>query len=209
MVTFTLGYMIALVIIPLCFTVSVSLIIMQFKSFKLMYFEQNLIVNKCELFCIFGQYSMGALCAVFCLFLHSSYHILPDYLCKYGLGSCLVIYAGSKACLYGFFVERAKTTQGIVKLLPNYVWQYVFPIYISCYFIMFLILCSIAFRGTIIDPTGHATSCILYAYKPQLFTLHAAVDFLNCILFLCLFIYPIYHLEKEHIILLHLQRQSK
>ena len=197
---YTLGYVITLVIIPLCVTIQLLLIILQCKSYLFLakQVEHNLFSNKTRLFCIFGQYTAGGLCAMLCFLMHISHSIFPHYICKYGMGVCLAFYGASKSCLYGFLVERAKATQGMTKLLPNYVWQYVFPIYISCYLLVSVIVVNITSRATMVHPIDEVTSCVLYEYQPYMVACNAVVDLFNSILFLCLFIYPIYQLSKEN-----------
>eukprot|EP01084_Bolivina_argentea_P156412 272588_1 len=191
-------------IMPLCFTVCIVLTIFQTKSIK--WYRNNtsndnqLLTKKRELFCLYGQYIIGAMCAIQCFLCHIS-NYFPEYYCVYGMPSCVIIYAATKSCLYGFFVERSKCVQStFIKLLPPFVWTYIFPAYIAIYFLTYLILCSVTFRGEVTDPhtnTSVPTACLFGKFTPTVFALSAFIDILNSICFLFLFMWPILDLMKS------------
>ena len=217
-------------IMPLCFIMCMTLAIIQTKALKWYSktSDENVYSKRTELFCLYGQYIIGGLCAIQCFLCHIS-NFFPEYYCIYGMSICVIIYAATKSCLYGFFIERfvisfnlynsefrstpnhysfcirycnkrSKCSQGITRLLPNCVWKLLFPLYIAFYFLAYVILCSLTFRGTVVDPTVNKsvpTACLFGQFYPWVFTFSAFIDVFNSILFLFLFMYPMYYVMKK------------
>eukprot|EP01083_Nonionella_stella_P026549 73107_1 len=187
-------------IMPLCFCVCVTLAILQTKSLKWsLQSNSSGLSQKRELFCLYGQYIIGSLCAVQCFLCHIS-NIFPDFYCVYGMSICVITYAATKSCLYGFFLERSRCVQDHAPMLPSFVWNYVFPLYIVLYFCIYAVLCPLSFRGKVVDPTIDntvPTACLFGEYQSWVFDLSAMVDLLNCFLFLALYIWPIHSMNKQ------------
>ena len=60
-------------------------------------------------------YSFAFLCVINCFLCHYSmlwYKSDAETFCRWAAPICLVIFFTAKACLYGFFLERAKISQG-------------------------------------------------------------------------------------------------
>eukprot|EP01083_Nonionella_stella_P166494 556803_1 len=191
-------------IMPVCFTVCVILTILQRKSLRrapITSVEENEMFSpKTERFCLYGQYIIGGLCAMQCFLCHIS-NFFPEFYCVYGMAICLIIYAATKSCLYGFFLERSKCVQThFHSILPKAVWLYVFPSYVAIYFMVWLVLCSWAFRGKVVDPIADPTmptACLFGEFHPGVFTFSAFVDVFNSIFFLVLFMLPICELMSQ------------
>eukprot|EP01084_Bolivina_argentea_P271868 462706_1 len=191
-------------IMPLCFTTCIFLTFIQYRCFKWYsnVVESDIYKKKKELFCLYGVYLMGATCAIQCFMCHVS-NFFPEWYCLYGMPICVIFYAATKTFLYGFFLERAKCAQSTDFLLPKVVKKYVLPGYILSYFIIYVILCPLSFRGEVIDPSetdSIPTACIFGKFTSWVFDLSAVVDIFNSIFFLFLFAYPLYCAikQKEH-----------
>mmetsp|Transcript_21493 Transcript_21493/g.18944 ORF Transcript_21493/g.18944 Transcript_21493/m.18944 type:complete len:362 (+) Transcript_21493:49-1134(+) len=157
----------------------------------------SMMASNNQRFLAYFIYLFAALCALQCFFCHYSFAYPPQisqYFCKYGSPICVVLYYASKASLYGFFLERAKLAQGIIKLFPNWLFKYVLPIYIAIYFVTFSTLILVFFRGIAPEniSDGAVTSCVMTTPIPWVLSVGAFTDIFNCLLFLYLFIHPLW-----------------
>eukprot|EP01083_Nonionella_stella_P252992 871042_1 len=84
-------------------------------------------------------YGCVLLCTIQCLLCH--YSILwiktnPELYCRWAAPACLAIFFAAKACLYGFFLERAKVSQGLLNIFPLWLFKYILPIYIFLFWLI-------------------------------------------------------------------------
>ncbi len=157
----------------------------------------SMLTSNNQRFLAYFIYLFAALCALQCFFCHYSFSYPPQiskYFCMYGSPICVVLYYASKSSLYGFFLERAKLAQGILKLFPSSLFKYILPSYIAVYFLIFSTLILVFFRG--IPPEniddGAVTSCIMTTPIPWVLQFGAIIDIFNCLLFLYLFLHPLW-----------------
>eukprot|EP01084_Bolivina_argentea_P095439 171593_1 len=187
-------------VMPFIFITIVLLIPLQIKSLKWYcaeFNEYDIYSRRTQLFCLYGVYIFGGSCAIQCYLCHIS-NFFPEWYCIYGMTFCVILYAAAKTCLYGFFFERAKIIKSSV--IPRTVKQYIIPIYIGLYFVIYAILCPLSFRGQSEDPlkdSSTPTACLFGKYEPWVFIFSAIVDSFNSIFFLFLFVYPLWSIVRN------------
>ena len=79
--------------------------------------------------------------------------------------------------------------KGLLDVFPPWLFKYLFPIYIFLYWLVWTILIMMLFKGA---PNDRITSCINDVSSDWVLYIGGVVDVFNTILFLVLFIYPIY-----------------
>eukprot|EP01084_Bolivina_argentea_P116130 206394_1 len=188
-------------IIPTCWIICITLAVIQYLTFRWYQTEYNINQNKNkrELFCIYGVYIIGTVCTTFCFLCHIS-NFLSDEFCVYGLAICVILYSATKSFLYGFFLERVRCIRKsfLCTIMP-YLLDYILPVYIIIYFAIFVILCPLEFRGRYGDPFSDnsiPTACTFYDFAQWVMIFAATADAFNCVLFLWLFVYPLYIMVK-------------
>ena len=80
--------------------------------------------NKQE-FMAYFIYSFAALCALQCFLCHYSLLWFEGdayAYCRWGAPICVVLFFSAKSCLYGFFLERAKVSQGMTQKKMIDIW---------------------------------------------------------------------------------------
>mmetsp|Transcript_38547 Transcript_38547/g.61590 ORF Transcript_38547/g.61590 Transcript_38547/m.61590 type:complete len:330 (-) Transcript_38547:170-1159(-) len=139
-------------------------------------------------------YAMSALCAVQCVLCHFSgayQENAADFFCSVIVPVCFVLYYAAKAALYGFFLERAKLAQGISNLFPEYLFKYILPIYILLYFVVASTLVLITIRAQRVYSDPVTKSCVISIAVEGIIEFCGALDVVNCVLLLYLFVKPI------------------
>eukprot|EP01084_Bolivina_argentea_P122561 217174_1 len=68
---------------------------------------------------VYFLYACVAMCTVECFLCHytilwTQYKPIQQLFCRWAAPICLVMFFTAKACLYGFFLERAKVSQGLL-----------------------------------------------------------------------------------------------
>eukprot|EP00485_Elphidium_margaritaceum_P000723 CAMPEP_0202686874 /NCGR_PEP_ID=MMETSP1385-20130828/2638_1 /ASSEMBLY_ACC=CAM_ASM_000861 /TAXON_ID=933848 /ORGANISM="Elphidium margaritaceum" /LENGTH=351 /DNA_ID=CAMNT_0049341543 /DNA_START=6 /DNA_END=1061 /DNA_ORIENTATION=+ len=146
-------------------------------------------------FMAYWIYTFAALCAIQCFLCHYSmlwYKESAVTYCRWGAPVCVVLFFAAKSCLYGFFLERAKLAQGLLGIFPDWFLNYALPIYIFLYWLIWCICIMTLFEGA---PNDKVTSCVMETYVSWLLLAGGIVDVFNTILFLFLFLYPLYKMH--------------
>ena len=101
-------------------------------------------------------------------------------------------------------IERCKCSQGVISKFPKVLFDTILPIYICLYLLFFMITIPMFFRGLrwtdnvhlAIYPKG-ITGCLFNEGLPTIMYVGCALDTLNTIILLFLFIYPLHILLKQ------------
>eukprot|EP01083_Nonionella_stella_P150589 479941_1 len=141
---------------PICVFICLILMVVQAKSFRwyaMTMRDDAIYKRKRELFCLYGAYISGSICAIQCFLNHIS-NFFPHFYCIYGMSICVILHEAAKTFLYGFFLERANsiTLSTKTNILPTLITKYILPIYISLYFTLYAVLCPLTFRGLPVNP---------------------------------------------------------
>eukprot|EP01083_Nonionella_stella_P293722 998924_1 len=190
---------------PICVFICLILMVVQAKSFRwyaMTMRDDAIYKRKRELFCLYGAYISGSICAIQCFLNHIS-NFFPHFYCIYGMSICVILHEAAKTFLYGFFLERANsiTLSTKTNILPTLITKYILPIYISLYFTLYAVLCPLTFRGLPVNPrtTDIPTACLFAKYTSWVFYLSVFVELFNSVFFVWLFAYPLYKiLEPAH-----------
>ena len=150
-----------------------------------------------------GVFVSNAFCSIQCIILHISDNFHPD-VCKYGTTICICLYFIAKTFLYIFLIERGKCSQGVISMFPKILFDKILPIYICLYLIFFMITVPIFFRGLIWTDNVHLaiypkgiTGCLFNEGLPTILYIGCALDILNTVILLFLFIYPLHILFEQ------------
>eukprot|EP01083_Nonionella_stella_P176839 619856_1 len=184
----------------ICLIICVSLIIIQVRSlrwYSVLKDDDSIYKGKRELLFLYGVYIAGIVCSLQCLLNHVSSYF-PDWYCEYGMGICVIFHELAKTFGYGYFMERSNKMTKLtgIQCLSPVVQQYVLPVYIFCYFLMYSVMCPLEFRGLSLDPATSTspTSCLFDEYESWVFYLSVGVEVVNSCFFVFLFGYPLYKL---------------
>eukprot|EP01084_Bolivina_argentea_P014539 27164_1 len=170
----TVTMILCLIISALCTTIQVHAI-QWFQKTR----QNQKKLPKRTLILLYMVYITACFCSIQCLLCHLSNHFnhqAYDY-CKYGMSLCVMLYMGQKSFLYGFLIERAKSTQNMILSTTsmNTFWiillQYMLPIYIFIYFTIMTIICMIYFRGQLVLSINDSqiTGCLFDQYIDLVF----------------------------------------
>ena len=148
--------------------------------------------TKCLLYSIYG---LALVCGIIGLSIHHSTH---SHWCGiYGIIACFSILGASKACLYLFFLRKAKLAQGmIINKYLNYFFNYLGPLYCLIYWIIYTIATSFVFEyGPVPTDNDNDTlpmsKCYISKYELWFSLFAASVDIFNSFGTLFLFLFPL------------------
>eukprot|EP01084_Bolivina_argentea_P299287 515874_1 len=139
------------------------------------------------------------LSAMCCGFIGWSLHISNNRIwCEnIGFPPCFAMYGLSKAFVVGFFLRRAKLAQGMINnQYIYYFFNYIGPLYLIIYFIVYCVLSTIVFEGAY-HQVG-LSHCQFGRWEIWFPFLAGFVDIFNSIGSLLLFVYPLLRAMKQY-----------
>eukprot|EP01084_Bolivina_argentea_P236441 397545_1 len=180
----------------LCFIICIVLMKLQrnaFTWYAKTRQDDTIFKHKLEHLCLYGTYISASICSLQCLLNHIS-NYFPEWYCVYGMSICVIFHEFAKTFNYGFFLQRAKAAIISTKshILSPMVTNYILPVYISLYFILYCILCPLTFRGLSSNLSFIPTACLFDQYKSWVFYLSVVVEVVNSVFFVFVFVSPLY-----------------
>eukprot|EP01083_Nonionella_stella_P166354 555995_1 len=120
---------------------------------------------------------------------------------------CFVLIGASKSFLYGFFLRRARKANAYNingKGCAFYLIDYIRPIYIVIYWLIFVIFAAILFSGKITDEEDEEiiSYCLIELQSPRLWfvifsNIGAFVEVFNTFASVALFVFPLFQSIKR------------
>eukprot|EP01083_Nonionella_stella_P288896 983070_1 len=163
-----------------------ALIILQILADK---YGTSKIKDKSTRILLYAIYAAGLGCGCIGYSLHISVGN-PLWCTLYGFPPCFVFLGGSKSLLLAFFLRRARIASGLHNQCKKVLFKYIGPVYCVCYLIIYAIGAAMVFTGKITE--GDSISfCVFARWELWFIRIAAAVDLINTILSLLLFILPL------------------
>lgn len=148
-------------------------------------------------------YVFGIICGIFGFTMHSI-RDSGDYCERYGIVSCFGFLGGGKDIMYLIFIQRAKIANGkdFMSRRQLFIYDVLFPIYVFIHWMVYIFGTALFFPAvslTTFEDERGLTFCIFQRdFGKFLFlTVATAVDAINCLVFLYIFIMPVMRLIKE------------